>query len=59
MVYFNAKASKETRFSKAVIPPTERIGTASTNDNMIQQRYIHSSSRLAELSGKLDIRRAW
>jgi hypothetical protein len=50
--------SKEASFSETVIPSTERICTAPTDDNMVQQRNIHRSRRLPQLPRKLNIRGA-
>jgi hypothetical protein len=55
---FNPKASKEPRFPEAVIPSTKWIGSSAANDNMIQERDIHSRGGFPELPSKLNIRSA-
>ena len=36
--------SKEARFSKTIVPSTQRIDSSPTNDNMVQHRDIHRSN---------------
>jgi hypothetical protein len=56
---FNPKISKKPRFPEAVIPPTEWVSSSAANDNMIQQRNIHSSSSFPKLPRELDIGGTW
>jgi hypothetical protein len=55
---FNPNASKEPRFPEAVISSTQWISSSAANDNMIQERDIHSRGRFPELPSELNIRRA-
>jgi hypothetical protein len=57
--FFQVGFSKEPCFPETVIPPTKRISASSTYDNMIQERYIHSSSSFPELPGELNISGTW
>jgi len=50
--------SKEPRLSKTVVPSSKGISPSPANDNMIQERYIHSRRGLPKLPGKLYIRSA-
>jgi len=51
---FQVRFSKEARFSKTVVPPTQRIGPSATDNNMIQQREIHHRRSLTALPRELD-----
>ncbi len=57
--FLQVNFSKEASLSEAIVPPTEWISTASTNDNMVQHRYIHRGCCFSELSCELDVRCAW
>jgi hypothetical protein len=56
--FFQVGFSKEPCFPEAVVPPAKRISAASTDNNMVQERYIHSGGSFPELPGELDIRGA-
>jgi len=54
--FFQVGFSKEPCFPEAVVPPAKRISASSTDDNMVQESYIHSGSSFPELPGEPDIR---
>ena len=56
---FNPKTLKEPCFPEAVVPSAKRISPSSSDDNMIQERYIHRRRGLPELPYELDIRSTW
>ena len=57
--FFQAGFSKEPCFPEAVVPPAKRISAAATDNNMVQERYIHSGGSFPELPGKLNVCSAW
>jgi len=50
---------KKPCFPETVIPASQWVGTASSDDNMVQQRNIHRGRRLAKLARELDIGSIW
>jgi len=56
---FKPTTSEEPCFPKTIVAPTKRVSSSSTNDNMIQKRYIHGCGNLPKLSSELGIRGTW
>jgi hypothetical protein len=48
--------SKQPRLPETIIPPSKGIGSSAADDNMIQERDIHSRGGFPELPSELNIR---